>query len=624
MVAKLTADMEREPEFGRGDTGDPDNPTVGRPRHEARIIVDAHPTEAQQLTLNKLMQLFDEARQHKRPMIARWKKAYRMIRNQFWDAASRPNWMPSPQIPEMWPIIDALVAWEGDQSPEYTISPQALPHTEYQRFFASMADDLEVVLNASYTVNEEELEWAIVNWDKYVYGTGITKTTWDMTLAGGLGDAITKRVDPFAFYPDPSATNMKDANYFVEGRRMSIQELDRRWPGSGKLFPQGGVDHDVDVAPTRLDQGTSGRPPLGNPGAIAPATSPRYGMPGGARFSVNDPSVPGVTVLEFWIREHEQYNATDTQTGEATTRVFDAWRVVVVAGDHIIMDEPAENLWSHGGHPYDRVVRRDTGEFWGDSLVELMSSGQAAYNRILAALQQNVELVGNPMFKDATGNQRTTITNKPGTRLPAQGPGDTASGWLQPPRIDQAAPNLMTHHLNRMENLAGLTAVMKGNSPSGRNAQGVVDAMQEAGFVRIRSSLKWLEAAMRSAGTKKADLIAENYTSPRLVSIAGPGGERTSRALSARRFLVPTEKGASPLRFQLKIDVGSSKHTSRQMREDRSITMYTLGLIDRDAALSDLDYPNAQVVAERVDKKEQELAQAGEQMGPGSRQRARA
>lgn len=625
--AKFLADTEaladRSAPAGQGDTGNPAQPTIPTNRETPKVKLDPHVSAEDYEKIGKLLQLFSEARSHRRPIVARWRKSYKMLRNHFW-ADGRPGWMPSPQIPEIYPIVDALVSWESDQSPRYTIAPKALPHTDFQRFFESMANDLEIVMDSAFVNNAEELEWSKANWDKYVYGTGFVKTTWDMTLAGGAGDATTRRVDPFTFYPDPAATSMTDANYFVEARQMSIQELDRRWPGTARLFPEGGIDHDHDTAPNQLDNGSQGEVPRANPGAISPATTPRYGRPGGARNHATDPTTPSVTVLEFWLREHESYDAVDRQTGDKTTRVIDEWRVVIVAGNRIIMDEPATNLWSHGQHPYDRVVLRDTGEFWGFSLVELLTSAQANYNRMLAALQHNTELTGNPIYKDTVERRGVQITNRPGQRIPGNAQSKDA-GWLQPPRIGPEMKSLVEFYLNRMEAIAGLSAVMKGNSPAGRNAQGVIDAIQEAGFVRIRSSLKFLEAAMRDAGAKKADLICENYTQKRLIAIAGPGGERTSLALKSRHFLIPTESGATPLKYQLLVDIGSGRHTSRQMREDRAVQLYTLQAIDRQALLEDVEYPNGAAVSKRMDDREAQMAAMGaDASGPGARQRARA
>lgn len=590
------------------------------PRATPKLILEANPSDANLALYGEMLHLFTLARTHRRPMVQQWERNYRSLYNDYWGQ-TRATWLPSPALPEIYPIVDALVSWESDQRPRYTIAPQALPHTEYARFFEDVASNLETVLDASYQVNDEEGQIAIAEWDKYVYGTGILKTTWDMTLAGGLGDAITRRVSPFAFYPDPQATSLDDANYFIELRRMSIQELDRRYPGTDSIFREGGTDIDSDREPNQILASTDGEPRRVSPGNIGSNTSASYGAPGKAGIRATD--IPGVTVLECWIRQHKTYTATDINTRESIPRVKDEWRLVVCAGNRVILDTPASDLWSHAGHPYDRIVLRDTGEFWGRSLVNILSSAQRSLNRILAAMQHNVELTGNPILKDVGQQARSPLTNRPGQRIATNMQGKDTD-WLKPPVMPPSMPELMKYYLQRMEAISGLTAVARGGAPAGRNAQGVVDAIQEAGFVRIRSSLRILEAAMRGAAWKKAALISENYTTPRIVSIAGPGGDRTSLMLKARHFQIPTSDGATPLKYQLMVDIGSRQHTSRIMREDSAVRLFTLGAIDREALLEDVDYKNAQVVAERMDKREMELAQAGEQAGPGKRERARA
>src|SRR3954466_5389930 len=163
-------------------------------------------------------------------------------------------------------------------------------------------------------------------------------------------------------------------------------------------------------------------------------------------------------------------------------------------------------------------------------------------NRLLAALQQNVELTGNPVFRLAVNsgamNSRSTMTNRPGQRIPV-GPGDNVSGWLNPPPVNPQMMQLLQHYLQRLEAISGLSAITKGGTPGGRPAQNVVDSLQEAAFVRVRQHLKHLEYAMRDAGYKRASLIVENYTTPRMMAIAGPSGERTSLTLKARHFMVP-------------------------------------------------------------------------------------
>lgn len=615
-------------------TGTPPSAAVGKGDEASTREIERHapkirtrppvPTPDEIRQVGEVSRLFQIARDYRRPMIPRWKECSRMLRNRMWNDARVRSWMPSPMIPEIFPIIDGLVSWEMDQSPTYNIAPAALPHSDFTNYFTNMANDLTTVLQASYQVNAEEIEVAKAQWQKYVFGTGILKTTWDNTLAGGQGDAITRFVPVDAFYPDPMATNIDDGSFYIEAKLMSIQELDRRWPGTAALFPMGGQDYDIDQLPTQLDDGGALTRPRTNPGALVNAGANTYAPPGAGRNRAEtEMEMPGVTVLECWIREHESYQSIDA-SGEPITKVYDTWRVKVVAGNRLIMDEPATNLWNHGGHPYDRLVTRDVGEFWGYSLVEMLISPQKAYNRILAAMQQNAELVGNPVWKDAGNWSKMQLTNKPGTRVPVGAAGAKDSGFVQPPQMNQAHPFLLNHHLERMEVVAGLTQMMKGNAPAGRNAEGVIDAIQETGLVRIRSSLKFLEAALRSAGTKKADLIIENYTTPRIVSMAGPGAERISLALKGHHFMLPTSKGKTPLRYNLLVDVGSSRHTSRAMRDAQEIQFFTLGATDRKALLEGTNYPNADAVAKRMDEREAQMAAIGGQVGPGQRQRARA
>jgi len=572
----------------------------------------------------RVQELFGIAKSHRRPLIGRWKANYRMLWNRYWTPDSRPSWMPSPQISEIFPIAASTVGWMFDQPIGHTIAPAALPHSEFAEFFQNLADDLETTLAASFQVNEEESEWTQIGWDGVVYGTGIGKTCWDPHLAGGLGDAKTERVDPFCLYPDPAATNFEDGNFFIEARVMSIQELDRRYPGAADIFKQGGVLHDVDKSPTHITfTGDNDAVKQVNPGAMSPATTPSYFAPGSARISAID--LPGVTVLEAWIREHTISTVTDIRSGDETKRAHDGWRVVVVAGNHVLMDEPAENLWDHGGHPYSRFCPFDMGEFWGMALVDLLSSPQKALNRLLAALQQNVELTGNPIWKETatSGLNRQTMQNRPGQRMtvPLQGAADT--GWVNPPNVHPMMMDLIKYLLSRMEAISGLAAVTKGQS-SGRASTGVVDAMQESSFVRIRMMLRNLETALRDAGTKKASLIIQNYTEPRVVAIAGPQGETTMKALRGRHFMIPSNDGHVPLKYQLLVDAGSRRHTSRGIREDRAVQLFTLGAIDRRALLDDVDYPNAAAIASRLDERDAQMAAAGEQVGPGTRQRARA
>lgn len=551
----------------------------------------------------RVRNLFLRARDKRRPLVQQWNKNYRMLRNRYYTSA-RPAYMASPEVPEIFPLVASFVGWMSDLRPTWNVMPYAMPHTPYYEMMSKMGADLSTVLKARWEDDEIEAEDEKMIWDSQIYGTGIAKIGWDVTESANLGDVVVRRVDPYTFYPDPQASNLKDANYFIEARTYTLQELNRRWPGSADLF-LAGLEEDVDSAPSQL--GHREDMPMANPGAISPATVPRYSKYGQSRMDTQNYEDAGVTVFEAWIREHEVID----------DRAYDGWRVVIVAGNRVLMNEKANELWDHGSHPYERFVPYDMGEFWGISLVELLISPQETLNRLLASVQHNVDLVGNPVFVEGTrsGLQRTQITNKPGQRITVNE--NSKADWLQPAPLQPVIPELIRYYLSRMEAISGLQAI-RGNAPQGRNAASTIDAMQEAGFVRVRMALRSLERFLRRVGMKAAALVVENYTAPRLIATVGPDGEQSMTALVSEHFYVPGPNGSFPLRFKLNVDVGAQTQTSREARESKAITLYGLGAIDRMALLEAVDWPNRAVIAERITK----LEAAGAFQAPGARQRA--
>jgi len=264
------------------------------------------------------------------------------------------------------------------------------------------------------------------------------------------------------------------------------------------------------------------------------------------------------------------------------------------------MNEKAEDLWSHGRHPYVRYVQHDMGDFWGISLVEHLAPAQLAINRLLAALQHHAELCGNPvMLEDSrSGIPRQKITNIPGQRLTKNQGSEVA--WLVPPDMPQGVRDLVTFWINEMERISGLSAMVRGATPTGRNAQGVMDSVQESAFVRVRLALRNLERTLAAAGDLMGNLIVENYTMPRTTAIAGPTGQKSMLALKARHFYAPNFAGADPMKFSLYVQAGSALPISRSARSQEADTMFAMGAIDAQAVLEAHDYPDRRQILERV------------------------
>ena len=226
-------------------------------------------------------------------------------------------------------------------------------------------------------------------------------------------------------------------------------------------------------------------------------------------------------------------------------------------------------------------------------------------------MEQNVLLTGNPTLVDdvRAGISRTQATNKPGQRFTV-GAGSKVE-WLKPPVMNQMMPELVRYMLQRMEAVSGLAAVTRGGSMPGRNAQGVMDAMQEAAFVRIRMELTQLQLTLTDAGRLKASLIIENYTEPRNMAIIGPDGAQKMLAVQGRHFLIPTETGEVPLEYTLLVDAGASEHTGRKAREDQVLSLANMGILDGEAVLEALDFPGRAAITKRMKAMQEKMLAMG-------------
>jgi len=563
--------------------------------------------------------------QHSRESMARrherWRKAYRLLHNRGW-ANSRDPWMPSPTASEIYPIISALVGWMTDQRVRFQVVPSADPHSQYANFQQQLSNDLETLLDSLWVNHNFEAEVEKVLFDSFVYGSGFFKCIYDPGTDGGAGNAVMRRCDPFSLYIDPAATSLDDANYIIEARELSLVEFDRRFPNRSDV-----TDSDTEgptALPGREAQSGGSRVPMANPGAHSGGTGtvpPVYGKPGQGRNRYGDDRHfdGSITVYEAWIRENTLYLPDEEDDEEEPYNVTE-WRCLITTGQHVLMNERAMDMWQHGLHPYVRYVTHDIGDLWGIALVDHLADPQMAINRLLAAVQHHAELVANPIFMEdsRSGIPRTKIVNRPGQRI-TKGAGSEAE-WMVPPPMPTDLMDLVQFYINEMERISGLSGVVRGFSPTGRNAQGVIDSVAESAFVRIRLALRNLERSLSKSGNMLANLIVENYSLPRITSIVGQDGERSMLALRGRHFFVPTEQGADPMKFSLYVRAGSAMPISRAARIQEAETLFAMGALDPQAVLEAHDYPNREQILQRVNA----MAMMGqEQKNLGSRNRPR-
>jgi len=467
-------------------------------------------------------------------------------------------------------------------------------------------------------VEEYDRQYKMMLWDGLMCGTGIVKSVWDNTAARGSGNAVVLRVDPYEFFPDPNGSCISDCEYFVEVHQWSYDKIARMYPDTAILLHTGSGER-LDERPklygsSILPRANLGFLPSGN--ALWSGKAKQGGPPQATMI---------YTVYEYWLKEntYEDLDVDENSPGE-NAYAQPKWKCVVVCGGQILFEEWADDLWSHGEHPYDDWRFDDIGEFWGISLVDHISLPQLYINRLLTALQQNSELSGNPILVRAAndGTARTSLTNRPGEVLTVNTSAATANvpRWLQPPTMPAAVMDLVNFWISRIENTAGINGMQKGQDPQQRVSNNTVNSVQEAAFVRIRSALTNLGWTYRGSATKLVSLISQNYTEQRMMAIVGPDGQATALQLRPFHFYDPSKDNSVPLEFMIRADAGANQATSRQARISQGNNLFAMGVVDDIYVLNQNGVRDAQEISQRTIQKRMQGMLPGSQ--GGARQRA--
>jgi hypothetical protein len=567
--------------------------------------------------ISALNSLFYIARDQKRNLYQNWSRNYKIIKNRL-QGSNLASWLPQPRDSEVYPVVSSLVAWLTDQDPDIGFLPSADPNSQYYESTQRLAADLDNVYQTVWLNEEYDAEIKKMLWDALTFGLGTLKVVWDNAAAGGYGDAVWRRIDPWMLYHDPYAANYRDMEFIIEARRVSGNELERMYPDTYDLLRYHSSSSDgIDERPQFNDDNAYPKAPFlgGLPSGAATVWNAK--VSGGRMY---DP-LPGFITREFWLKEND-HSANEGYPG-LNAYARPRWRCIVVCNNIILFNEWAEDLWQHGQHPYEDYRFDDVGEMYGIALLDHLAYPQIYINRLLTALQQNAELVGNPIFLEPTnsGLSRIGIINRPGQRLPvnaAQAAGTNLPRWLEPPSMPPSVQNLVDFWIARIENTAGLGALQKGQAPNQRNAEGVINNIQEAAFVRVRSALANLQWTYRRASLKAADLIVENYTEPRLIAIVGEDGNKDALSLTGRHFYNPGDNQTSPLRFVLRVEAGTNQPTSPQARMANAEKLAALGLVDDEYVLHVHKIKDAKQILQRLYMKRQQGLIGG---GGGTRQR---
>uniref|UniRef100_A0A6M3K0N4 Putative head tail connector protein n=1 Tax=viral metagenome TaxID=1070528 RepID=A0A6M3K0N4_9ZZZZ len=532
-----------------------------------------------------LGQLYTESAMYKQRISDKWEDYARFMRGDHWPG-QRPKYKVSAVVNFIIENIERKTALLTDAKP----IPKVVPRSDA---FQNTADILNDLLSVIFEGSDFMLATADMIQNAQVYGSGFMSTLFDRSAEGGRGSVITPSIDPRAVYFDPLVLK---SYLLAEGEYVIIEDV---WSVSKAkdIYPKVAdrIRPDSGITPYKTRQNT---------GMFSGIFSRIF------RTRQDDAvidTIPRVYVREYWMKDR-------SKTENNKPEFKNMSRKSVLIGDAVLADD-GDNPYNDGSFPTDMIIWHsdpDSGWGWGD--VELLTSPQEQFNKLLAIIIENATLMSNAIWigdADALSKEDwNKLTNAPGKHVRIR-PGRALrreAGVALPPYIFQIANFLKV----AKDELTGMVDVMRGIR-TGQVASGVgIESLQLAAQALVRLRARALESLHARMGRKLISRLFQFYTPERIFEVLKARSEKYDeqiKEIQSELLKKPTsrrEDAWTDVTFT--IEPGSNLQLERQQRKTEAMNLRKMQVIDDRALLEVLEYPHREEVIKRVEKKRQDAA----------------
>jgi len=530
-------------------------------------------SEGEKNLIKKLDQYYLEGAEHRAKASQNWAQSIETIRGNVWPKR-RPKYKINAVMNFLAQIIERKCALLTDSRPTISVVSR-------KQLDDPVAEVLQKTIEG--ILDEHNFEQKITEFvmlEEY-FGFALFNTTFDRALDYGAGDIDLVVIDPRCFIFDPFVTrswNLQFAEYCCLENVRPTELLKDQYPKHAD-----DIKSDLNAGEVKSDSLIHKLRELF-----------KFGATGGMeRTSV----VPRSIVRDWWIR--------DRTTRAKDKLMFPNWRHIIVAGG--VPVEDGANPYLDGNHPFDGMEWQfNVDSAYGVNEIDNLENPQIMFNKILASVLENAILMGNGIWvgdQDALSKEDwARLTNEPGSHVKVR-PGKKLERQTPP-----ALPVYMMDTLNLLimglEKLSGITEVTEGRRPGQVTSGVAIEQLATMAQTTIRLKARQLEGLIQRIGQKLIPRIFAYYTTDRIFNLVGNNG-KPEKYLFQRQIIrdVIEKRGMSAFRdYQFKVVPTSSLAITKWQKGLISTQLFQLGLIDHEAALEALEWPNRDEMLKRMQK----------------------
>ena len=419
----------------------------------------------------------------------------------------------------------------------------------------------------------------------------------------GTGEVFVWLLDPFDFYIDPSASDLKDAEYVIKAVRTSLNSIKSN-PEYTFYEETDNIRGEYRLAASEYKQ------------FLLQAL--KYYQP---RTTLAEEE--GVILKEAWIKMHineknideiteglkdNDEDTKDLRQGEVVMRVITYMDSVDMPLQYkmIRQDYFPFSLYQADVNPMEIY-----GESWIKHVIPM--------NRVLDALESSIfkynykYAIGRIVLDKNSGVR--IITNEHGDIIEKNAGAEVSSLPLQPlPSSYQIQIGNMRQYI---EDVGGAHEVSMGRIPAGVKSGIGIAELKAADAVNQQDLVDALEEFLSDVGYKVLRIIADNYDIPKIIKVLGKTGSPEhfsvigEAAAKGRKNLKEVRIGPDTFALsvigadnEVQVSVGTWLAYTKDARVARLQEFYSSGLIDQQTFLEHAEFADIEDIVDRTRKEE--------------------
>ena len=536
------------------------------------------PDDATEKRIKEVHQKFIIARKSKESTMKHWREAEELYAGKHWGSFKLPEYKNQMTIDMIASAIDTMIPILSTRPPKIDVI--AYGQSEEDRL---IAETMQGVIDELWTVRSmTELmpEWLL---DFLVYGTGIVKV--HFRNEDDMPDCDV--VDPYAFYTNPSATKMENAEYVIYAAPTPLHVIREKYENGHFVAPESNLG---DYEAMKLYQEYDPNDSSSQKAKLRTNT--------GASFVVDDQSQaykelePRALLIECYMRDPKNPNKLMMTTIANNVLLYD--------GQY---KYPFFNRDNGLPHPFPFVTLKNNGSahsFWGKPEPKRLKGLNLALDQITSQVLDNIALTANPMWVvDETSQVTDQITNRPGSIIRKKGPG--AVNMQNPASVPGYVFNFYNLLTDAFQTVSGITPSSQGRADTNVTSGVQAQIMRQAATTKIEFKARVVDQGIQTLGQMWLMMFLNLGNKIHWVSVTDPDGVSEMRDVIGAAF--------KDRKMAVRAKAGSMLPENRQFLENKILQLAQMGaLTDQEYILEHMELPGKERLMRKL--KEQKEAQA--------------